>query len=100
MKNLGLNTLKLRHYFYIMLVLVISVGCCSNSSNVEIEELIKPEVKTYTITKSGKFSLDYGLCTIDYEGCEYIIFKDGSRAQVEMFHKNNCKYCKKREFGN
>ena len=92
--------ITLRNTLYFVLALVFMGGCCPNNSNVETIEKPKIEARNYTITSSDKNSVNFGLQTIDYEGCEYIIYKDNGRSQVEMIHKHNCKYCKERTLAN
>tara|TARA_R110002126_G_scaffold206886_3_gene354044 strand:+ start:29592 stop:29822 length:231 start_codon:yes stop_codon:yes gene_type:complete len=43
------------------------------------------------------FSAEYGIQTIDYEDCEYIIYKDKKAGGIQMLHKQNCKYCRERQ---
>lgn len=43
------------------------------------------------------FIAEYGIQTIDYEYCEYIIYKDKKAGGIQMLHKQNCKYCKQKQ---
>lgn len=66
------------------LTLSIILFSCSESQKSEIEK-----------RQEGLY-VSYGMSTIEYEGCEYIVYKDRSRSQVEMLHKQNCKFCERR----
>ncbi len=45
---------------------------------------------------SCKETANYGIQTLEHEGCEYVIYKDDTRSDVSMVHKQNCKYCEER----
>ena len=83
-----------------MLALVFAGGCCSSEKETENVEHKQQIEKTYKVTKTDNNWIEFGLHTIEYEGCEYIIYKDNSRGSVQMIHKENCKYCKKKALVN
>jgi hypothetical protein len=68
----------------ILLTLTIALFSCNNTEQS-------------TIYRDQIFSVDFGIHTITHDGCEYIIYKDVTRSQVQMIHKQNCKYCILRE---
>ena len=71
-------------------ILFLSIFNKEKAPAAEIQNL----ERVYIITQSDISSVPYGLHTIEYEGCEYIIYKDGSAGSVQMIHKHNCKFCK------
>jgi len=74
---------KLSYVFYLVLSIVL-FSCGGNTeSNIE--------------NRQERLSVPFGMTTIQYEGCEYIIYKDNNRSQVEMLHKQNCKFCERRQ---
>ncbi len=77
---------KLSYVFY----LVLSIVLFSCDGNEQTQNQNKEP-------KEGRLSVPFGITTIDHEGCEYIIYKDVQRSQVEMIHKQNCKHCERRK---
>ena len=77
---------KLSYVFYLVLSIVL-FSCGGNE---------QPQNQTEE-PKEERLSVPFGITTIDYEGCEYIIYKDDQRSQVEMIHKQNCKHCERRQ---
>lgn len=63
----------------LLLVVFIFVGCYNTTQNE-------------TMTKEQDL-FKFGIQTIEHDGCEYVIFKDNGRSDVEMLHKQNCKFC-------
>ncbi len=88
-----------KHIFYLLLALVF-VGGCSTNTPTETNKQPTEKMKNYTITKTERSTVNFGLHTIEYEGCEYIIYKDNSIGSVQMIHKHNCKYCAERALAN
>lgn len=39
---------------------------------------------------------NYGIRTIEFEGCEYILYRDFSGNGIQLIHKQNCKFCTER----
>jgi len=76
---------KLSYVFYLVLSIVLFSCGGSDTNTTEV----KQQPQTY--------QANYDIQTIDYEGCEYIIYKDRGRASVQMIHKQNCKHCERRQ---
>ena len=66
----------------LLIFMMLLVGCSSET---------KKEV-----TPKEPDIFQWGIHTIEHEGCEYVIFKDEGRSDVAMLHKQNCKYCNAR----
>jgi hypothetical protein len=66
-------------FAYVLLVAVIFCGCDNTTQN----ETMAKEQDLFK----------FGIQTISHDGCEYIMFKDIGSSDVEMLHKQNCKFC-------
>ncbi|WP_026777706.1 hypothetical protein [Polaribacter sp. Hel_I_88] len=71
-------------YLFCITIAFIIISCDDNS-------------KTNDKKNTNDFIAKYGIQTIDYEGCEYIIYKDKNGSDIQMLHKENCKYCVKKQ---
>lgn len=38
----------------------------------------------------------FGIHTLEHDSCEYVVFKDNGRSSVSLIHKQNCKFCAKK----
>lgn len=68
-----------------VMVLVLIAGC-----GVE-----KPYGGKIAINNKGLNNGDHYVRVAEIDGCEYIIFEEGTNSQM-MSHKGNCKFCKER----
>ena len=80
MKNIKLST-KAVIVGCTMLASIIFCGCQARIEN-----------KTMT---SEKELFSFGIQTIDHDSCEYILFREPSGGNIQLIHKQNCKYCTK-----
>ncbi|WP_372641332.1 hypothetical protein [Ancylomarina sp.] len=72
---------KLSYVFYLLLsILLFSCGGTSESDN-KIEK--------------ERYQAEYDIQTIEHDSCEYIIYKEDKG--VQMIHKQNCKFCERRQ---
>jgi len=39
---------------------------------------------------------DYGITTIEYQGCEYVVMQSHFKQHGTLEHKGNCRFCEKR----
>jgi hypothetical protein len=74
---------KLTYYFYFILAFILF--SCDNKAELDTKEV------------ANFYKAEYGIQTIQYENCEYIIYKDKTAGGIQMLHKQNCEYCKQRQ---
>lgn len=105
MENSGFKITSIRHYFYIMLAVVLCGGCYPVEVHETINRTKHINIETKVIVKQLSETDNFSIITID--SCEYIIYKEKDMAGSHggagfggMCHKHNCKYCKERALAN
>ena len=67
----------------ILVVLMAVTSCC----NVADKQTADKELPVLGLSE---------IRTIEYEGCEYVVYRDYMSGYTRMIHKGNCKYCEER----
>ena len=70
--------------YFVFIVSLFFYGCYSDT------------VQNQTMEKE-KNLFKGGIQTIEHEGCEYIYLKSNSHGDVEIIHKQNCRFCLERK---
>lgn len=92
MKNLKT---KMSYALYVVLVVFLFTSCSESEVNMTEKEHIEVEIEN-----SGKVVYSYGWNTkvrvFEIDDCEYIAFDGGTENGKSIIHKQNCKFCIKR----
>lgn len=82
MKNKTSILAGTRHLFYVLLIVVIFCGC-------------QPQIQNETMSKE-KDLFSFGIQTVEHDSCEYVLIREPSQGEIEILHKQNCKFCAER----
>lgn len=88
MKNKNLNTRKIRHFLYMLLVAILFISCDSNTMR-------KSNINTKSINKSSIHIDRYEMRIVKHEEHEYIILIGGASwgNGLAICHSESCQ-CK------